>query len=127
MTDPALLERLAAAALAGGRADVAGDLLRAAAAPPGVPDRLHAEGIQHLLGGRPREAELALHAALRGRPAAADWHDHLGVTIAQQGRLAEAAATFRLALRLDPTNAAAAGHLVQTCLDRRDQIGRAHV
>lgn len=118
MTEHGLLERLADQALAGGRADAAGELLRMAAAPVGDPDRLHADGLQHLLANRPREAELHFVAALRCRPMSADWHDHLGVALAQQNRVAEAAVTFRLALRLDPTHADAAGHFLQACQDR---------
>ena len=113
MTD---LTHLADLALAAGRADIAGDILRAAA-DPGPADRLHADGLRLLHADRPLEAERLLRLAVRGNPRAADRHDHLGVAFAQQGRFAEAAVTFRIALRLDPANAEAAGHFLQTCLD----------
>ena len=116
MTDPDPLNRLAELALAAGRADVAGDILRAAA-DPGTPERFHADGLNLLQANRPLEAERSLRLAVRGRPGSATWHDHLGVALAQQRRLAEAAATFRLALRLDPAAADPAGHFLQTCID----------
>ncbi len=116
MTDPDLLCRLAEQALTAGRADIAGDILRAVA-DPGTPERFHADGLKLLQADRPLDAERSLRLAVRGRPGTAAWHDHLGVALAQQGRLAEAAATFRLALRLDPTAADIAGHFLQICLD----------
>jgi Flp pilus assembly protein TadD len=117
MPDPDLLPRLAEAALAAGRADIAGDILRAAEPPPADS---HADGLRLLVANRPAEAERLLRLAVRVKPTDADRHDHLGVCLAQQGRLAEARATFRLAVRLDPTNAAAVEHLVQACLDAGD-------
>ena len=105
----AVQHRLAEEAFRAGRPDLAGELLRGAArtAPvsAGDADRLYSEAMRHLGAGDAPAAEPLLQRALRGKPDAAVWHEALGVIVAKQGRFAEAAATFRVALRLAPTSA----------------------
>ena len=123
-TDADLYARLAAAARAAGRPDVAGDLLRRLATLPPCPpagegDRLHAEAVPHLQAGRYAEAEPLLLQAVRARPDVPSWVDHLGVCYAGRKRLAEAEATFRLAADLDPSNPSPARNLIQACFDQK--------
>ena len=100
-----VLHRLAEDAFRAGRADVAGDLLRAALrAPAGDAELLFADALRHLTANDPRAAEPLLRQALQLKPEVADWHEALGVAFAKQGRYAEAAATFRIAVRLAPTS-----------------------
>ncbi len=104
------LHHLAEQAFTLGRPDVAADLLRQAARimpprPDENPDQLHAGGLKALQADRLGEAEPRLLRAVQLRPTNADWHEHLAVLFAKQRRFAEAANTFRVALRLDPAPA----------------------
>ncbi len=127
---PDLPARLADLAIEAGRADLAGDLLRRAAALPPVPAgataaAAHQAGLNHLSAGRFAEAEAALLLAIRLAPGTAAIHDHLGVALANQQRYAEAAATFGLAARLAPGDPSPRRNRVQACLDGRDFAGAA--
>ena len=103
-----VLNRLAEEAFRAGLADVAGDLLRQAARTPqnaaDDAERLYAEAIRLLNANDPRAAEPLLRQALQRRPDVPAWHEALGVIFAKQARFAEAAATFRVAVRLAPTS-----------------------
>lgn len=106
----ALLKRLADEALRSGRADIAGDLLRSAiryrpARPDENPQRLHADAVRLLSDNRLSEAEAPLSRAIQLNPSNPMWHEHLGVLYARQRRFNEAAATFHVALALDPVPA----------------------
>lgn len=129
-TPPDLLARLAETAVEAGRADLAGDLLRRAAALPPVPAgttaaAAHRAGLDHLSAGRFAEAEAALLLAIRLAPGAAEVHNHLGFALANQKRFAEAAATFSLSARLAPSVPSPRRNRVQACLDGRDFAGAA--
>ncbi len=110
MTEADVLQHLAEQAFALGRPDVAGELLRLSARtrPPRADesaDHLHADGLRMLRADQLTEAEPRLLRAVQLRPAAADWHEHLGILYAKQRRFAEAAHTLRVALRLDASSA----------------------
>ena len=123
MTEPAL-PSLAEAALAAGRADLAGELARLESTQPqGDPAALHRRGLDCLNAGRFAEAETDLKLAIRLAPRTALLHDHLGVAIAQQNRYREAAATFAVAVRLAPTEAAFARNYAQALRDCGDLAG----
>ncbi len=100
--------RLAEEAFRAGRPDLAGELLRGAARAAPVPadeaERLYSEAMRHLNADAAASAEPLLLRAICGKPDAAAWHEALGVIFAKQGRFAEAAVTFRVALRLAPTS-----------------------
>ncbi len=99
------LNRLAEEAFRAGRADVAGELLRQVARGAADAGRLYSEAMRHLNADDPQAAEPLLRAALQQMPDEPAWHEALGVCLAKQRRFAEAAATFRIAVRLAPTSA----------------------
>ncbi|MGL6077028.1 MAG: tetratricopeptide repeat protein [Fimbriiglobus sp.] len=124
MSDPELYVALAQSALAAGRGDVAGELLRRLVTlpNPATPEQgfaLHSQAITHLQAGRRREAEQHLLAAIRACPHIGSWVDHLGVVYAQDQRFAEAEVTFRLATQIEPTNSSPWRNLLQACMDRK--------
>ncbi len=123
MTPPELLHRFAEEAFRAGSPAAAGELLRLAArwpAPASDPVALHADGLRHLNADRLTDAEAAFVAAIRATADVPVWHEHLAVALARQGRFAEAAVTFRVALRLDPTPAATWLNLAQAYRDLKN-------
>ncbi len=120
MTPHELLHRFAEEAFRAGAPAVAGELLRLAArshAPTIDPAAQHADGLKHLAADRLPDAEAAFVAAIRATADVPAWHEHLAVALARQGRFAEAAVTFRVALRLDPAPAATWMNLAQAYRD----------
>jgi predicted O-linked N-acetylglucosamine transferase (SPINDLY family) len=70
-----------------------------------------AAAAQHYQSGRHDLAIHCLSQALRLRPGIPEAHNNLGIVLAEQGRLAEAAASFRKAVRLKPDDALAHNNL----------------
>lgn len=119
-----LLVRFAEQAMAAGRPDVAGELLRQAAVAAHTPetpaadaDAAHRDAVAKLESGDLPAAEAGLRAVVRAKPTDPVAHDHLGVAIALQKRFPEAEATFRVAAALNPTLVSPARNVAQVCLD----------
>jgi len=82
-------------------------------ADPRHPDATHLLGVLDLQRGRPAEALAAIDRALALAlgPGRAEFHGNRGVALRALGRLEEAAAAYREALRLDPDDPDAAANL----------------
>lgn len=129
MNPTELLHRLAEESLRVGSLGVAGELLRLAArwlALDADPVARHAEGLRHLTTNRLPDAEAALAAAVRAKGDVPLWHEHLAVALARQGKFAEAAVTFRIALRLDPASIPTWMNLAQAYRDLKNLPGAEH-
>ncbi|MGE3936417.1 MAG: tetratricopeptide repeat protein [Rhodospirillaceae bacterium] len=116
MSSPRLNQ--AAAALHGGRPDVARTLCRQAlAANPNDADALHILGVAELRSGAVPAAEAALRRAAALRPADAALRNTLGVALHQAGKATEAEAAYRAAIARNPKGAEARGNLARLLLD----------
>ena len=67
---------------------------------PRIPAGLFLDGMAHLQGGRPKEAETAFRTILLARPAHAAAHQFLGAALYQQGKPEEARKEMRRSVEL---------------------------
>jgi tetratricopeptide (TPR) repeat protein len=100
------LSRLLLAGLAAHRADrlieaaeIYAQILESA---PGHPDALHLTGMLALRNGDLPAAQRYIRRAIQENPAVALFHQNLACTLSALGRPAEAIASYRAALKLDP-------------------------
>ena len=82
--------------------DAAGICVKILQAVPGQPQALHLLGMAALQKGHPGEAVELLRRAVRSDPHFAVASNDLGNLLAQQGRLAEAAASYHRAIAEAP-------------------------